>query len=54
LVEQLTGFPCGEHDDGPDALEVGFRLACEQLSQRAEEEEYLLAPAQISIEYRAW
>jgi hypothetical protein len=37
---------------GPDAVEVAFRLACEQLSQRAEAEGYLLAPAYIPIEYR--
>jgi hypothetical protein len=37
LVEQLRDFPCGEHDDGPDALEVAFRLACDQLSRMYEE-----------------
>jgi predicted phage terminase large subunit-like protein len=26
LVEQLRDFPVGEHDDGPDALEMAFRL----------------------------
>lgn len=26
LVEQLRGFPLGQHDDGPDALEMGVRL----------------------------
>lgn len=26
LVEQLREFPCGPHDDGPDALELGLRL----------------------------
>lgn len=26
LVKQLQQFPCGEHDDGPDALELGLRL----------------------------
>jgi hypothetical protein len=54
LVERLRVFTCGEHEDGPDCLEVAFRLACEQLSQRAEEEEYRLAPALIPIEYRTW
>jgi hypothetical protein len=24
LVEQLRDFPCGEHEDGPDALEVAL------------------------------
>lgn len=31
LVDQLMDFPDGEHDDGPDALEMAIRLA-EQLS----------------------
>jgi hypothetical protein len=26
LVQQLRDFPVGDHDDGPDALELGFRL----------------------------
>jgi predicted phage terminase large subunit-like protein len=32
LVNQLKDFPCGDHDDGPDALEMALRLATE-LSQ---------------------
>jgi hypothetical protein len=32
LVEQLRDFPCGEFDEAPDALEAGFRLACELLA----------------------
>ena len=31
LVEQLRDFPCGAHDDGPDALEMAIRLAKETL-----------------------
>ena len=31
LVEQLRDFPCGAHDDGPDALEMAIRLAEETL-----------------------
>jgi hypothetical protein len=27
LVDQLRDFPCGAHDDGPDALEMALRLA---------------------------
>jgi predicted phage terminase large subunit-like protein len=27
LVNQLRDFPCGDHDDGPDALEMAIRLA---------------------------
>ncbi len=27
LVEQLQEFPIGDHDDGPDALEMALRLA---------------------------
>src|SRR5262249_4073023 len=27
LVDQLKDFPVGEHDDGPDALEMAIRLA---------------------------
>jgi predicted phage terminase large subunit-like protein len=26
LVEQMTSFPLGEHDDGPDSLEYGVRM----------------------------
>jgi len=29
LVEQLKEFPAGDHDDGPDALEMAIRLAGE-------------------------
>ncbi len=29
LVEQLRDFPNGDHDDGPDALEMALRLATE-------------------------
>jgi len=32
LVDQLREFPHGEHDDGPDALEMAYRLALELLS----------------------
>ncbi|MBN2218025.1 MAG: hypothetical protein JW719_11680 [Pirellulales bacterium] len=31
LVDQLRDFPAGEHDDGPDALEMAIRLAAEML-----------------------
>jgi len=31
LVEQLREFPQGDHDDGPDALEMAIRLAAELL-----------------------
>jgi predicted phage terminase large subunit-like protein len=33
LVEQLRDFPNGDHDDGPDALEMAVRLASELLSR---------------------
>ncbi len=29
LVDQLRSFPMGDHDDGPDALEMAIRLAIE-------------------------
>ena len=32
LVEQLRDFPNGDHDDGPDALEMAIRLAGELLA----------------------
>jgi predicted phage terminase large subunit-like protein len=32
LVEQLQQFPVGDHDDGPDALEMALRLAAAQLA----------------------
>lgn len=31
LVSQLRDFPMGDHDDGPDALEMAVRLAAETL-----------------------
>ncbi len=31
LVSQLRDFPLGDHDDGPDALEMAVRLAAENL-----------------------
>lgn len=31
LVNQLRDFPCADHDDGPDALEMAIRLAGELL-----------------------
>ncbi len=34
LVEQLQEFPIGDHDDGPDALEMALRLAAELLHGR--------------------
>jgi predicted phage terminase large subunit-like protein len=33
LVEQLRDFPNGDHDDGPDALEMAIRLIVDQLQQ---------------------
>jgi hypothetical protein len=35
LVEQLKAFPCGDHDDGPDALEMARRTAIEIWNGRA-------------------
>ena len=34
LVEQLQEFPIGDHDDGPDALEMAIRLASDVLCGR--------------------
>ena len=35
LVEQLKEFPIGDHDDGPDALEMAVRLAADMLGTPA-------------------
>ena len=35
LVEQMQQFPVGDHDDGPDALEMAIRLATELLERPA-------------------
>lgn len=35
LVEQLRQFPIGDHDDGPDALEMALRLLNRQLGDSA-------------------
>ncbi len=32
LVHQLQEFPIGDHDDGPDALEMAIRMAAEMLA----------------------
>jgi predicted phage terminase large subunit-like protein len=34
LVEQLREFPAGDHDDGPDALEMALRLAAQLWPRR--------------------
>jgi len=34
LVDQLKMFPTGDHDDGPDALEMAIRLAGEMLGHQ--------------------
>ena len=36
LVEQLRDFPHGDHDDGPDALEMAMRLASDVLTMPVE------------------
>lgn len=41
LVQQLRDFPEGEHDDGPDALEMALRLIGQLLNTAPETEEYL-------------
>jgi len=38
LVEQLRDFPNGDHDDGPDALEMAIRMASEFLGGPQEEQ----------------
>lgn len=38
LLNQLKDFPCGDHDDGPDALEMAVRLAGELLHGTGSEE----------------
>jgi len=35
LVEQLRDFPNGDHDDGPDALEMAIRLASDLLTNES-------------------
>ncbi len=45
LVQQLQEFPVGEHDDGPDALEMALRLAVELHSGRQEEDRPILVIA---------
>jgi predicted phage terminase large subunit-like protein len=44
MVEQLRDFPNGDHDDGPDALEMAVRLAGELLASSQEPEEIILVP----------
>lgn len=33
LVEQMREFPCGDHDDGPDALEMAIRLGSQLVNE---------------------
>ncbi|HEY1602081.1 MAG TPA: phage terminase large subunit [Pirellulales bacterium] len=35
MIEQMQQFPVGDHDDGPDALEMAIRMATELLEQPA-------------------
>ena len=44
LVKRLRDFPCGDHDDGPDALEMAVRLACEMFGQAQQVQEPELIP----------
>jgi predicted phage terminase large subunit-like protein len=37
LIQQLQDFPVGEHDDGPDALEMALRTMIELWHDRIEE-----------------
>ncbi|MEA1951358.1 MAG: hypothetical protein U9N87_08235 [Planctomycetota bacterium] len=37
LVEQLKEFPIGDHDDGPDALEMAVRLAARMLAPKRDD-----------------
>ena len=37
LCDQLKEFPIGDHDDGPDALEMALRLAGELLAPRVDD-----------------
>lgn len=49
LVEQLRQFPAGDHDDGPDALEMALRLVAKQLGEQTFEDglgKNLLPPGQ--------
>ncbi len=46
LVDQLRDFPAGDHDDGPDALEMALRLA-EQLAAGANQADGL--PSRLPI-----
>ena len=39
LVEQMRDFPNGDHDDGPDALEMAVRLAGQLLADMREAQE---------------
>lgn len=38
LIEQLQDFPTGQHDDGPDALEMAVRRALQLLGASVEDE----------------
>lgn len=37
LVQQLRDFPAGDHDDGPDALEMAVRMAAQLLQPRPDD-----------------
>jgi hypothetical protein len=38
LIDQLQEFPIGDHDDGPDALEMAVRLAAHALQGPANDD----------------
>lgn len=46
LVDQLQSFPLGDHDDGPDALEMAIRLASDLLRRPT----VTGAPARMSVD----
>jgi predicted phage terminase large subunit-like protein len=37
LIQQMKDFPVGDHDDGPDALEMALRLMIELFNERVTE-----------------
>jgi predicted phage terminase large subunit-like protein len=45
LVQQLRDFPNGDHDDGPDALELAIRVLRALLEARSSEPDYTLERA---------
>ena len=48
LVEQLRDFPNGDHDDGPDALEMATRMAGQLIANTQDDPGFTIEYARLA------